>query len=54
MPVNLDKTKVMLFNTTQVLVMRSEPKNFFGEKDGTLSYSYLSFLTRGYVCSTFS
>ena len=30
--INLDKTKVMVFNTTQAWVTRSEPEFFLGEE----------------------
>ena len=30
--VNLDKTEVMMFNTTQEWVIRSEPEFFLGEE----------------------
>ena len=41
--INMDKTKVMVFNTTQAWVTRSEPKFFLGEEKVayTCSYTYL-------------
>ena len=32
LPVNLDKSKVLVFNTTQARVMISEPDFFMGKK----------------------
>ena len=39
----MDKTKVMVFNTTQAWVTRSEPEFFLGEEkvEYTRSYTYL-------------
>ena len=42
--VNIDKTKVMVFNTTQAWVTKSEPEFFLGQEKVayTWSYTYLS------------
>ena len=61
--INMDKTKVMVFNTTQAGVTRSEPKFFLGEKkvEYTFSYTYRgvtftgpSFSLREAVCARIS
>ena len=37
---NMDKTKVMVFNTTQAWVTRSEPEFFSGEEKVVYTFSY--------------
>ena len=45
----MDKTKVIVFNTTQAWVTRSEPEFFLGEEkvEYTRSYTYLGVTLMG-------
>ena len=40
MIINIYKTKVMVFNTTQAWITRSEPKFFLGEENVAHIHSY--------------